>query len=45
MNALVGDEIQRRGNNRGYTLQGARVSLANVDSRYREDLPLHSHLV
>jgi hypothetical protein len=31
--------------NRGYMLQGARVSLANVDSRYREDFPLHSHLV
>jgi hypothetical protein len=37
--------VQAPTHNRGYTLQGARVSLANVDSRYCEDLPLHSHLV
>ena len=37
--------VQDPTHNHGYTLQGARVSLANVDSRYHEDIPLHIHLV
>jgi hypothetical protein len=32
--------VQSPTHNRGYTLQGARVSVANADSRYREDFPL-----
>jgi hypothetical protein len=37
--------VQDPTHKRGYTLQGAHMSLANADSRYREDLPLHSHLM